>query len=81
MTKTFRLLILWAALLLIAVSGQTQTFRVTVAGTLQQSALDGRLLLLISNNDKEEPRFQVSDAAGTQMVFGVDVEGWQPGES
>ncbi len=68
-----------AFLLLAALSGQAQTFRVTITPALQQAALDGRLLLLLSNNDKAEPRFQVNDAAGTQLVFGVDVEGWQPG--
>ncbi|HEV3412047.1 MAG TPA: hypothetical protein VG101_06190 [Puia sp.] len=65
----------------IVLTGQAQTFRITIAPTLQQEVLDGRLLLLLSNNNKEEPRFQINDAAGTQMVFGVDVEGWQPGQS
>jgi hypothetical protein len=67
------------ALLPAAFEGQAQTFRVTITPALQQEALDGRLLLLLANNDKAEPRFQINDAAGTQMVFGVDVEGWQPG--
>jgi len=58
-----------------------QSFRVSIAGVLQQQAFDGRLLLLISNNNKKEPRFQVSDDAGTQMVFGMDVDNWQPGVS
>ncbi len=48
---------------------------------LHQEVLDGRLLLLLADNDRSEPRFQISDAAGTQMVFGADVEGWQPGGS
>lgn len=34
---------------------------------------DGRLLLLLSNNDKDEPRFQISDGPSTQLVFGMDV--------
>jgi hypothetical protein len=41
--------------------------------------LDGRLLLLVSTDSTAEPRFQVSDAHDTQLVFGVDVEGWRPG--
>ena len=41
--------------------------------------LDGRLLLLISNDSTAEPRFQISDAPTTQQVFGRDVEGWRPG--
>jgi hypothetical protein len=41
--------------------------------------LDGRLLLLISNDSTAEPRFQISDAPTTRQVFGRDVEGWRPG--
>jgi len=67
--------------LLLPFLGRTQTFHITIAPSLQQENLDGRLLLLLSNNDRSEPRFQVNDAAGTQLVFGVDVEGWQPQHS
>lgn len=41
--------------------------------------LDGRMLLLISTDDSNEPRFQISDSVRTQLVFGVDVEGLKPG--
>ena len=64
--------------LLLPCLGYTQTFRVAITPSLQQENLDGRLLLLLSKNNKTEPRFQINDAAGTQLVFGVDVEGWQP---
>jgi hypothetical protein len=43
-------------------------------------ALDGRLLLLVSTDDKDEPRFQISDGPKTQLVFGIDVDGWKPGQ-
>ena len=42
--------------------------------------LDGRVLLYISNNNSAEPRFQISNGPGTQLVFGVDAEGLRPGE-
>ena len=42
--------------------------------------LDGRVLLLVSNDGSAEPRFQVNDGARTQLIFGVDVEGLKPGE-
>lgn len=58
-----------------------QTFRIKIADSLKQPVLDGRLLLLLSNNNKSEPRFQISDALNTQMVFGEDVENWQRGTS
>jgi hypothetical protein len=56
--------------------------RVAVTFPRERSAqpIDGRLLLLVSSDTTGEPRFQVSDGAGTQLVFGVDVEGWRPGE-
>ncbi|MEP6613853.1 MAG: hypothetical protein ABJA76_18250 [Mucilaginibacter sp.] len=66
-------------LLLISVSASAQTFRVSIDKSLNESVQDGRLLLLLSKTNKAEPRFQISDGAGTQLVFGVDVEGWKPG--
>ena len=40
--------------------------------------LDGRLLLLVSVDSTDEPRFQISDDPPTQQLFGTDVEGWRP---
>jgi len=42
--------------------------------------LDGRLLLMISTDDSREPRFQINDGQDTQLIFGIDVDGLQPGE-
>ncbi|MET0555052.1 MAG: hypothetical protein ABW221_18565 [Vicinamibacteria bacterium] len=56
------------------------TVNVTYPASLAAGPLDGRLLLLLSTDDKEEPRFQISDTElGTQQVFGIDVDGWKPG--
>jgi hypothetical protein len=44
-------------------------------------ALDGRLLLLVSRDSTAEPRFQISDGPGTQMVFGMNVESFQRGST
>ncbi|MEM9760780.1 MAG: alpha/beta hydrolase-fold protein, partial [Pseudomonadota bacterium] len=52
-------------------------FSISLPADFDGEALDGRLLLFISNNDDAEPRFQVSNGPGTQLVFGVDVNGWQ----
>ena len=54
-------------------------FAVSFPPALSSQALDGRLLLMLSDNDKAEPRFQVSDGASTQLIFGIDVEGMAPG--
>ena len=56
--------------------------KITVSFPLQlnPTPLDGRMLLMVSNNDKAEPRFQISEDPDTQLVFGVDVEGLTPGQ-
>ena len=54
-------------------------FALSFPAGLSAGPLDGRLLLLVSDNDAREPRFQISDGAGTQLVFGIDVEGLAPG--
>ncbi len=56
-------------------------FAVTYGVDKSREPLDGRVLLLLSKDPKEEPRLQISDdALRSQQVFGVDVEGWKPGQ-
>jgi hypothetical protein len=45
----------------------------------QAAPVDGRLLLMVSNDDRAEPRFQISDSPSTQVIAGVDVNGMTPG--
>jgi hypothetical protein len=54
-------------------------FAVSFPAERSKTPLDGRLLLLISTDGKDEPRFQVSDGPNTQLVFGIDVDGLAPG--
>jgi hypothetical protein len=79
-----------AALLLLAASRTTSgaeparlRFAVSYPEALAKGPLDGRLLLLLSTDASAEPRFQISDTdvAKSQQVFGIDVEGWKPGEA
>ncbi|MES1214388.1 MAG: hypothetical protein ABUT20_02630 [Bacteroidota bacterium] len=58
---------------------EAQVFSVTLPDSLSKKPLDGRLLLILSNNDRTEPRFQVNGGPTTQLIFGVDVENWKPG--
>jgi len=46
---------------------------------MAEQAQDGRLLLMLANNDKSEPRMQINDGLKTQLVFGIDVDGMLPG--
>ncbi len=61
-------------------AGCPSRFAVSYPQELSQGPLDGRLLLMISDQEGAEPRFQINDGADTQLVFGVDVEDWMPGQ-
>jgi len=54
-------------------------FAVRVAPGLAAGPLDGRLLLLVSRDESQEPRFQIEDGPKSQQAFGIDVDGWAPG--
>jgi len=56
-------------------------FEISLPETAGKGPLDGRLLLLISTSDKQEPRFQISEDLPTQQVFGIDVDAWKPGQT
>jgi len=56
-------------------------FDVSFPASVSKDDLDGRLLLLISTNNEQEPRFQISEDLTTQQVFGIDVDGWKPDET
>lgn len=77
----------WLILLLITTGVSCSTkkdslfFNISFTKELADQAQDGRLLLMLANNEKSEPRFQITDALSTQLVFGVDVENVKPGES
>ena len=62
------------------VQDSSVSYTITIDNDLIDTPLDGRLMLLISSNDGAEPRFQVSDNPGTQLVYGMDVDGMAPGE-
>ncbi len=57
------------------------TVKISFSNSLSSEAQDGRLLFIVANNPDREPRFQINDGLGAQMVFGMDVEGMQPDQS
>jgi hypothetical protein len=61
--------------------GQSPHFSVSFSSERSAQPLDGRLLLLLSNDPSAEPRMQIDDTARTQMVFGLTVDGWKPGDA
>ncbi len=72
---------LFFALLLLAAPAVSLEFRVSFDAETHEEAIDGRVLLILSTNEEQEPRFQVSwDMTRSMQVFGVDVEGLAPGQ-
>src|SRR5271169_1181536 len=61
-------------------SALAQTITVSFPSERSGKPLDGRLLLLLSNDPKDEPRMQIDDTPKSQMVFGVTMDGWKPGD-
>jgi hypothetical protein len=57
----------------------TMRFDISFSAAQSREPLDGRLLLILSSDESDEPRFQISDSLKTQQVFGIDVEGLAPG--
>lgn len=69
-----------ALLLLCSIAASAQSFTVTFPKERSAQPLDGRLLLLLSTDPSDEPRNQINDTPRSQMVFGVTVDGWKPGQ-
>lgn len=60
---------------------QTTTFQITFSEEVLNKALDGRLMLLFSNNNNEEPRFQITHGPQSQLVYGMNVADVKPGQT
>jgi hypothetical protein len=78
----FLAMILWL-LLSFSYAGETEqgpVFIVSFDASLGQTEIDGRMLLCLSTDDRNEPRFQIKGGPDTQQIFGVDVENLKPGE-
>jgi hypothetical protein len=75
---------LLAALLVLCASASAQTITVGFPAASSAKPLDGRLLVLLSNDTgpdgKTEPRMQIDDTPRSQQVFGFTVDGLKPGE-
>jgi len=55
-------------------------FEISFPKETSAAPLDGHVLLLISNNNEKEPRFQISFMTSeSQQMFGVDVDALAPG--
>lgn len=59
----------------------TNSVNVSFASEVSDMSKDGRLLLMFSNNDEKEPRFQINDGLNGQLIFGLNVDAMAPGVS
>ena len=75
----FKTLCYLSILLLNGFELSAQMFNVKINNNLHTENFDGRLLLLFSNNNAAEPRFQISDALTTQIILGKNVDQWAIG--
>jgi len=65
-----------------SVSPARTRFTVRYGADKSREPLDGRLLLLLSTDKSEEPRFGVSDTSlDSQQIFGTEVTGWKAGDA
>ncbi len=55
-------------------------FAIHYDAALDSGPVDGRVILMISDRDDVEPRFQVQSGLKAIQVFGADVDGLAPGE-
>jgi len=56
-------------------------FQIRLGSSVQSAPVDGRLIVVVSKSLQGEPRLQVSWGLDTQQIFGMDVNGWKPGEA
>jgi hypothetical protein len=68
------------ALFFLAPALFAQSFSVSFPARVSPQPLDGRLLLVLSTDPSDEPRNQIDDTPRSQIVFGVTVDGWKPGQ-
>ncbi len=75
------LVALLAGLLVSSSYAAGPTFSVSFPKSRSEKPLDGRIFLLLSTDPSAEPRMQIDDSVRTQMMFGMDVDGMQPGQA
>jgi len=61
-------------------SDKDSKIAITVSFSNKVSAknLDGRVLLMLSTNNDKEPRFQIGVGLKNQLVYGMNVDNWEP---
>ena len=81
MPRYLRLLavVLGASLTALAATAAPLVFEISFPRELSATQVDGHILLILSRDDKKEPRFGVGEGIESQQAFGMDVDALQPG--
>ena len=56
------------------------SFAVSFPASVEEQAVDGRVILMLAKNGDTEPRFQVTAGVNAIQIFGVDVDGMSAGD-
>ncbi|MFT4606047.1 MAG: hypothetical protein ACI9W4_002793 [Rhodothermales bacterium] len=64
-----------------APAGPGLRVEVAIDGAVQDAPLDGRLILMFAKDVSREPRFQTTAGVDAIQLFGLDLDGLQPGEA
>jgi len=78
-----KLVFLFFSLSLFNCKTETKTklnVNVALSDSLSDKHFDGRLLLILSDNNESEPRFQVSEGLNAQPIFGINIDNWSDGK-
>ena len=59
----------------------TAQITVSFPASASSKPIDGRVLLLLSNDAGKEPRMQIDDSPRSQIVFGTTVDGLAPDQA
>src|SRR5438067_1274335 len=78
-TKPILTLLLLATTFAASQSRKPLAFDVSFTKDISAAPIDGHILLLISKDPSEEPRFQIGGNIESQQMFGVDVDQLAPG--
>jgi Putative esterase len=78
-TALLTLLLFTIALPAGAATAAPLAFDISFTKEISTSPVDGHVLLILSKDDKEEPRFGVGEGIESQQAFGVDVDALAPG--
>jgi hypothetical protein len=71
----------WAGGKIAGLEATRLRFAISFPEARSAQPLDGRIILVVSNNDRQEPRFQNNVyKPDTQLAFGIDIDGLKTGE-